>query len=148
MAAHFEEVAVIADVIAAAVFIQISAYLLLACYCRGHLKCFQDGATVRLPAADVVHLGRAGRVDKCLGKTRHVFAVDVVAHLLAFVAENAVPVPLEIALDQITAETVQFYTRMIRAGQAPSPQAAGGQREVTPVLLHQHVSCQLGGSKQ
>ena len=78
----------------------------------------------------------------------HVLGVDVVAHLLALVAEDRVLAPFQVAFHQVAEETVQFDAGMVRAGQAAAAQAAGRHAEVAAVFLHHDVGRHLGGAEQ
>jgi hypothetical protein len=42
---------------------------------------------------------------------------------------------------------VQLRARVVRAGEAAAAQAHRAHPEVAPVLLHQHVGCDLGGAE-
>jgi hypothetical protein len=74
--------------------------------------------------------------------------MDVVAHLLAFVAEDLVLAALDIALDQVAQKAVQLHAGMVRTREAAAAQAAGGHVEIAAVFLHHHVAGDLGSAKQ
>ena len=74
--------------------------------------------------------------------------MDVVAHLLAFVAVDLVFAAFHVALDQIAEEAVQFHAGMVGTGQAAAAQAAGGHVEVAAVFLHHDVAGDLGGPEE
>src|SRR5512142_1291868 len=74
--------------------------------------------------------------------------MDVVANLLAFVAEYLVFTALEIATDQIAEESVQFHSRVIGAREASAAQTAGGHAEISPVLLHHDIGCHFRSPEQ
>ena len=148
MRAHLGKVAVIADVVAYAVLLQVSVDLLPAADRGGHLEGLQDGTAVGLAAADVIHLGSARCFDEGLCKPRYVLAVDVVTHLFALIAEDAVLAPFQVALHQITEKAVQLHAGMVRPGQAATAQAASRHIEVAPVFLHHHIARQLGRAEQ
>ena len=69
--------------------------------------------------------------------------MDVVAHLLALVAEDLVFAPFDVALHQVAEEAVQLDAGVIRAGEAAAAQAAGGHAEIAAVLLHHDVAGDL-----
>ena len=69
--------------------------------------------------------------------------VDVVADLLALVAEDAVGAALEAALDEVAEEAVQLDAGVVGAGEAAAAEAAGGHAEVAAVLLHHDVGGDL-----
>jgi hypothetical protein len=74
--------------------------------------------------------------------------VDVVAHLLALVAEDPVLAALEVALDQVAEEAVELDAGVVGPGQAAAAQAAGGHPEIAAVLLDHHVGGELGGAEE
>jgi hypothetical protein len=53
--------------------------------------------------------------------------VDVVAHLLALVAENLVFAALEVALHEVAEEAVQLDAAVVGAGEAAAAQAQVGR---------------------
>ena len=81
-------------------------------------------------------------------KRGDVVGVDVVAHLLAFVAEDAVLAAFEVALHQVAQEAVQLDAGVIRPGEAAAAQAAGRHAEVAAVLLHHDVGRDLRRAEQ
>ena len=74
--------------------------------------------------------------------------MDVVAHLLALVAEDLVFAAFEVALHQVAEKAVQLDAGVVRAGQAAAAQAAGRHAEVAAVFLHHHVGGDLGGAEE
>ena len=74
--------------------------------------------------------------------------VDVVAHLLAAVAEHGVRLAGHRAAHQIGEEAVQLRARVVGAGQAAAAKADGGHVEVAPVLLHEQVGRRLRDAEQ
>ncbi len=108
----------------------------------------EDAAGIRLPAAEVVDLARRGRVDERLDEAGDVEAVDVVADLLALVAEDPVLAPLEVALHEVAQEAVQLDAAVVRPGQAAAAEAAGRHAEVAAVLLHHHVRGDLARAEE
>src|SRR5262249_2936823 len=137
--AHFSQVAVVADVIAGARLLDVRVSLRLAGVALHQLERFEDRHRVRLPAAEIVDLGHARDLDERVNEAADSEGVDVVAHLLALVPEPAVLAILDVALDEIAQKPVQFDPAMTGAGEAPAAQAAGGNVEIPPVLLHQDV---------
>src|SRR4051812_37271753 len=95
----------------------------------------EDRAGVRPAPAEVVDLARPRIPEDRLDGAGHVVAMDVVPDLLALVPVDPVGPPLELRLDQVREEPVQLDARVIRAGQAPAPQAGGLHPEVPPVFL-------------
>ena len=74
--------------------------------------------------------------------------VNIVAHLLALVAEYLVFAAFEVALDQIAEETVEFDAGVVRTGEATAAETAGWHAEVAPVFLDHHVGGNLGGPEE
>ncbi len=71
----------------------------------------EDGAAVAASAAEIVDLAAARGRDERLDELRDVERVDVVAHLLALVAEDRVAPAFEIALHEVAQEAVQLARR-------------------------------------
>lgn len=91
--------------------------------------------------ADVIP--RPGIHDESFDESSHVGSMDVVADLLAVVAEHRGSPALTIACYEGAQKSVQFHTRMGRAGQTATPQAAGRHPKIAAILLHHHVSGDL-----
>lgn len=139
MTSHFSQIAVVADVIANAILVGVAVFHGSARELFGDLKRFQYRATIGLSATDVIDLARAGILDERMNESGNVFAMDVVADLLAFVAEDPVFTPLEIALHQIAKKSVQLDAGMVRAGQTSTTQGTGRHAEISPVFLDHDI---------
>ena len=74
--------------------------------------------------------------------------MDVVADLLALVAEHLVFAALEVAFDQVAEKSVQLDAGVIGTGKTSAAQAAGGHIEVAAVLLHHNVAGDFRGAKE
>ena len=148
MRPHFAQVAVIADVIADAVPLDVRVLLRLAAELFRQRERFQHRAGIPLPAADVVDLALPRCFDESMNEAGDIMGMDVVAHLLALVAEQFVLAPFQIALDEIAEKAVQFDAGVIRPGQAAAAQAAGGHGKVPPVFLHHHIAGHFGSAKE
>ncbi len=100
------------------------------------------------PAADVVD-GRGLRllVEEQEG-VDEVGAVQVVAHLLALVAEDRVGVAGHGALHQVGEEAVQLGAGVVGAGEAAGAEADRRHLEVAAVLLDQQVGRRLRGAEE
>jgi hypothetical protein len=112
------------------------------------LKASRMDSAVGLAAAEVVDLAGARGGDEGGHEAGDVEGVDVVAHLLALVAEDLVLAALEIAFHEVAEEAVEFDAAVIGAGEAAAAQRAGGQVEVAAVLLDHHVGGDLRGAEQ
>ncbi len=69
--------------------------------------------------------------------------VNVVAHLLALVAEDGVLALFQVALDEVAQEPVKLDPRVIGSRQASAAQRAGRHTEIASVLLHHDVGGNL-----
>ncbi len=74
--------------------------------------------------------------------------MDVVAHLLAAIAEHGVVLARHRAAHQVREEPVQLRARVIRTCEAAAAEADGGHVEVTPVLLHEQIRGRLGDAEE
>ena len=90
-------------------------------------------------AADVIDLSGARSLEEFPEGVHQIVAVDVIAHLLAFVAKNPVRLPGDRAFHQVGQETVQFRAGMGRAGEATAAEAHGLHAEIIAIFLHQHI---------
>ena len=145
---HFTEVGVIADVVADAVFIDIGVDLRFTSKSFGNFEGFEDRAGIRLAATEVINLADAWRCHEGRHEAGHIERVDVVAHLLALVAEEAVFPAFQVAFHQIAEEAMQFHTGVVRAREASATQAAGGHDEVAPLFLHDHIRRHFRGTEE
>jgi hypothetical protein len=145
---HLAQVAIVADVVAAAVLLVVAIAHRFAADVFDPGEGFQDGDGVVFAAAEVIDFGDAGLGDEGLDEARHVVGMDVVAHLLAFVAKDGVFPFFQVALDQVAEETVQLYARMAGTSEAAAAQGAGGHVEVAAVLLHADVSGHFGSAEE
>ena len=143
MRLHLGEVADVADVVARAVLVRVVVNHILAGYLLGQVEGLEDRAAVTAPAAQVVHLGHAWLLDEALDETGHVERMDVVAYLLALVAEDRVLLIRQVALDEVAQEAVQLDARVVRASEAAAAQAGRLHVEVPAVLLHHDVGRDL-----
>ena len=148
VAAHFGEVADVADVVADAVFVDVVVDLFFTGKFFGDGEGFEDGAGVVASAPDVVDLGHAGGFEEFLDEAGDVVAVDVVADLFAFVAVDFVFLALEIALHEVAEETVQLDAGVVGAGEASAAQAAGRHIEVAAIFLDDDVRSGFGGAEE
>ncbi len=102
--------------IAEPVFIDICKHLLSTREFFGQRERFEDRTRVAFAASKIVNGAYAGRVEECADEARNIKRMDVVAYLLPLVAEYAVFAIFEIALDEITQETVELYSAVMWAG--------------------------------
>src|SRR5205814_8989036 len=78
------------DVIANSIFLLVFPRHFSAADLFAQADCLEDRAVGMAGAADVVNFTRLRRFDKCRKRLDQVKAMNVVAHLLAFVSENAI----------------------------------------------------------
>lgn len=145
---HFSEVAVIADVVADAVLVHIGEDLFVSGEGFGDLEGFENRAGVLFSAAEIVDLRDARSFAEFPHEAGHIFAVDVVAHLLTFVAENLVFVAFEIAFHEVAEESVEFHAGVVRASEAAATQTAGGHVEIASVFLNHDIRRDFGGAEE
>ena len=145
---HFPEVAVVADVVADAVLVHIGEGLFFSGERFGDLEGFEDGAGVLFSTAEVVDFGDARGFAEFPHEAGHILAVDVVTHLLAFVAVDLVFAAFEIAFHEVAKEAVEFHAGVVRAGEAATAQTAGGHVEIATVFLHHDIRRNFGGAEE
>ena len=145
---HFPEVAVVADVVADAVLVHIGEGLFLSGEGFGDLEGFEDRAGILFSTAEVVDLRDARGFAEFPHEAGHILAVDVVAHLLAFVAENLVFAAFEIAFHEVAEEAVELDAGMVRAGEAAAAQTAGRHVEIASVFLHHDIRRDFGCAEE
>src|SRR5579864_911645 len=103
---------------------------------------------MRVPAAaHVVNLAATGGLEKLPECFNKIEAVDIVTHLLALVAEDAVWLAVNHAFHQVRQETVQFRTGMARPCQATAAEANRFHSEIAPVLLDHDVGRGFAGTE-
>src|SRR5215469_595631 len=130
---HFAQIAVVTDVIANPVLIDVPPVHLSAGDIGSHAECFQNRAGVGFAAAEIIDLGNTRRLPELIHEAGHILGMNVIAHLLAFVSEDFVLSPFDVALHQIAEESVQLYAGVIRAGKTTAPQTASGHAEIASV---------------
>jgi len=140
---HFPEVAVVADVVTDAVLVHIGEGLFFSGVGFCDLEGFEDRAGILFSAAEVVNFRDARGFAEFPHEAGYVLAVDVVAHLFAFVSENLVFTAFEVAFDEVAEESVELHAGVVRAGEAAAAQTAGGHVEIASVFLHHHISRDL-----
>ena len=148
MGFHLPEVAVVADVVADAVFVNVGVLLGLAGESLGDLEGLEDGTAVIFASTEVVDLSDAGCLDEGCHEAGDIEGVDVVSDLFPLVAEDAVFLPLEVALHEVAEESMELDSGVVRPGEAASTQAASGHVEVTSVFLDDDIGGDLGGSEE
>ena len=111
--AHFAEVAVVANVVAEAVFGDVSVNLFFAAEFCGEGESFQYRTGVTFPAAHIVNFTHAGGCEELFDESADVEGMDVVADLLAHVAENFVFAAFKVAFDEVAEEAVEFDAAMV-----------------------------------
>ena len=148
MGCHLPEVTVVADVVSDPVLVNVGVLLGFAREPLGDLKGLEDGATVIFTTTEVVNLSDAWCLNKGGHEAGDIERVDVIADLFPLVAEDAVFLPLEVALHKVTKESMELDSGVVRPGEAASAQTAGGHIEVASVFLDDDVGGDLGGSEE
>src|SRR5688500_5770788 len=141
--AELGHVADVADVVALSVLVDVAPLDLLAGEAFGGVHGLEHAARVWAAAAEVVDLAGAGGLGECLEGADDVEAVDVVADLLALVAEDRVLAALFGDLEKVVEETVELDAAVIRTREAAAPEGAGLEAEVLAVLLGHDVGGDL-----
>src|SRR5204863_333696 len=121
---------------------------LLAAHLFDTLNRFQHRDAVLASSAEVVNFARPGTCRKFFDRAHHVVAVDVIAHLLAFVAKNRVRAAAQSDFHQIRQKSMELDAGMRRAGQASAAKDAYPHFEVPPIFLSDEVGGCLRRSKQ
>src|SRR5450756_839197 len=99
-------------------------------------------------AAHVVNLTGTRLEGELPERFDEVVAVDVVAHLLAFVAEHAIGAAGSSTFHEVGEKAVKFGARVRRAGKAATAKDRRLHAEVTAVFLSQDVRGHLAGTKK
>src|SRR4051794_29649332 len=99
-------------------------------------------------SADVVNRGHSRSPMKGLERGHEICRVNVVAHLLAAIAEHGVALSSDRAAHQVGEEAMELRPGVIRAGQAAAAKARSRQFKVAAVLLNEQVSGRLGDAEQ
>lgn len=139
MVLHFGQIADVADVVPFPVLVYILPLHGFAGNGGDLVEGFQNGDAVVTATADVVHLAAAGIFKEGVHEADDVQTVDVVPHLLAFVAEDVVLFSGKVALDEVAEEAVEFDTAVVRASETATAQGAAFHAKVAPVFLHHDV---------
>src|SRR5690606_870484 len=124
----------VTDVIADAVFLQILIDLSLAGEAFGDFEGLPDRAGVGATPTDVVNFTLSRVLDELFDEAGHVVGMDVVTHLLAFVAKNLVFPAFEVAFDEVGEEAMQLHPTVVGSGQASATQTAGGHAEIAAIF--------------
>jgi len=103
---ELSQVGDVADVIAQAVPIVVAPVNLVAADVCNQSNALQYRSSVGAPSPEVVDLSRPRRLDEGLESPDDVVAVDLVAHLLALVAEYGVRLARHGNVNEIRQETV------------------------------------------
>ena len=146
--AHLAEIADIADVIPFPILIDVLVAHLLSADRGNAVERLEDAARITAAAADIVDFAAARVAIERLDESGDVVRMDVVAHLLAKVAEHFVGALFQVAAHEITQKSVQFDAAMVRPGEATAAEAASLQAEISTVLLHHHVAGHFAGAEE
>ena len=99
-------------------------------------------------AAGVINFARTWLLEKLPEHFHQIMAVDVVTNLFTFVTKHAIRRPGDGATHQICEKTMQLRTGMRRTSEATTAKTSRLHAKIFAVLLHQHVSGNLGRAKQ
>ena len=135
----FGEVGDIADVVADAVLVHIVPVELFAGKLLDFGDGFEDGDAILAAAAEVIDFTRAGIVREFLDGADDVTAMDIVADLFGFVAEDGVGAAGQSDFDEIGEEAVEFDGGMGGTGQTATAENSDLHSEVAAVFLGHQV---------
>ncbi len=99
MLLHLSQIAVVTDMIAYAVFLNVRVNLGLAAILLRDFEGLEDGAGIQFPSAEIIRLAASGVKIESVNEPRYILRVDVVSNLFAFVTEYPVLPSFQIALD-------------------------------------------------
>src|SRR6516165_6279909 len=136
---HFAEIAVVTNVIPDPILIYVTPFHRAVGDLRHSLESLENGTGVLFAAAEVVNFRDTGRLVELEHEARHIFGMNVVAHLLAFVAVHTIFAAFQVAFDEKTQKSMQLYAGVVWPGEASAAQAAGGHVEITSVFLDHDV---------
>ena len=108
----------------------------------------QHRAIGEAAATDIVDLARARSIEEAPERVHQIEGMDVVADLLAVVAEDRVRLAADRAFDEIGEEAMQLRAGMAGPGQAAAAEAGRAHAEIAAIFLHQHVGCDLRRAEQ
>ena len=120
MRLHLSQIAVITNVVADPVLINVLGLHTSASDRFDHLEGLLNRTRVILATAEIVDFRDSRRFVELVHETRYIFGVNVVPDLFTFVSVNFVLTTLQVALDQIAEKPMEFDSGMVRAGQATS----------------------------
>src|SRR4029434_1506749 len=98
-------------------------------------------------AAEIVDSGRSRRPVELEKRRADVVRVEVVTHLLALVAVDAVDAAFLDGPSEVGEEAMKLRRGVIGPGQASATEAHRGHAEVSAILLDHDVCGQLGCAK-
>lgn len=143
MPLKFRDVADPPDVVAAPIFGNIFGMKFVSGNLFAERNRFEHRAIAVACAAHVIDLTASRSVEERVKRTNQVSAVNVVPHLLFFVAEDGVRRFRNSALHQISQESVKLCSRMIWTREASAAETGRFHSKITAVLLHQNVGGNL-----
>jgi len=147
MGLEFGEIGDVADVVADAVLLDIVPVEFLARELFGAFDGFDHGDTVSAAATHVVDLPGAGTSGKLFDSANYVVAVNVVADLFSFVAEDGVAPARESLLDEIGEEAVELDAGVGRPGETAAAENADVHLEIAAVFLGDEISSSFRSAK-
>lgn len=148
MGFHFTTVAVVTNVVAYTVLINVGVLLFLAGKLFGDREGLKNRAGVLFPTTEVIDFGHTWGLDEGSHEAGDIKRVDVVTDLFPLIAKDTVFLSLEVALHEIAKEAVQLDAGMIWTGKASSAQTTGRHAEIASVFLDHDVGSYLGSSEE
>lgn len=142
------EITNITDMVPLAAFVRVFVGHFAPGDTAGDVERLQNGTAIRTAAAEIIDFTTTRSGDEFLDKACDVVRVDVISHLLPFVAKDRIFPPFQIASYQIANEPMELYAGMIRSGQATAAQAASVHPKVAAILLYHDVRGDLRRSEK
>src|SRR4051812_1493928 len=124
MRPHLGQVADVADMVADAVLLDVVELHGTTAQRFHSLEGLEDGAAISSAAADVVDLGDSRAARERMDEPRDIERMDVVAHLLALVAEHGIAAAIDMVLNQVAQKAMELHAAVVRAREAPPSETA------------------------
>ena len=108
-----------------------------------HFNTLKHGGAVLSPSAEVIHLAAPWIVIKRIEGCDNIGAMDLIAHLLALVAEDRVRLRGLCDFHEVGKKTVELDRTVVGAGEAPAAKHPDLHIEVPTILLCHNIGSRL-----
>src|SRR5881275_74675 len=109
---------------------------------------FQHRTIAKAPTAYVVNFRDARLIDEGRKCFHQIEAMNVIAYLFAFVAEDAIGPADDTTLHQVSEKTVQLRPSMRRSGQTATAKTHRWHSKIAAIFLDQYIRGDLGGAEE